>query len=196
MAGATSAVPLDIQPARAALLIVDVQERLAAAMPPEGMAALARNTAILVEAARRFGMPVVVSQQYPRGLGPTIAPVEEALATLPAASLHRFDKVEFSACAAPAFAPIGQALDRTQWVVAGMETHVCVYQTVRQLVAHGAAVHVVRDAVLSRTAENLAVGLGLIERVGAITTSTEVVVFDLLERAGTDDFKALSKLIR
>jgi nicotinamidase-related amidase len=187
---------LAVQAQRAALLIIDVQERLAAAMPPEAMAAVTRNLLILCEAARRFALPVVVSQQYPRGLGHTIAPLEEALAGLPAGTLHRFDKVEFSACAAPAAAGLWERLGRDQWIVAGMEAHVCVYQTVRQLREGGAAVHVVRDAVLSRTPENLAVGLGLAERASAIITSTEVVVFDLLQKAGGDDFKALAKLIR
>jgi nicotinamidase-related amidase len=160
------------------------------------MAALARNVATLCEAAVRFALPVVVSQQYPRGLGATIGPIEEALVALPPAQLHRFDKLDFSAAAAPEFAPIARAVGRDQWLVAGMEAHVCVYQTVRQLREGGAAVQVVTDAVLSRTEGNRRVGLGLIERTGAVPTSTEVVVFDLLQRAGTDDFKALSKLIR
>lgn len=185
-----------VQRQRAGLLVIDVQERLAAAMPADAMAQLTRNLAILCEAARRFRLPVVVSQQYPRGLGVTVAAVEEALAALPADQLHRFDKVEFSACAAPAAAGLWDRLGRDQWVVTGMEAHVCVYQTVRQLRERGAAVHVVRDAVVSRSAGNLATGLALAERTGAVVTSTEVVVFDLLERAGTDDFKALSKLIK
>jgi nicotinamidase-related amidase len=182
---------------RAALLVVDVQEKLAAVMPAEGMSALCRNLAILIEAARRFAIPVVVSQQYPRGLGATVGPVEQALAALPADQLHRFDKVEFSACAAPAFAQVEARLDRRdQWIVTGMETHICVYQTARGLRAGGASVHVVRDVVISRTPENRATGLSLIERTGALLTSTEVVIFDLLQRAGTEDFKALSRLIR
>ena len=189
--------PLALERGRAALLVIDVQERLAAAMPPDPMAALVRNTCVLIETARRFALPVVVSQQYPRGLGQTVQPVADALATLPEGTLHRFDKVEFSACAAPAFAEIAPRLTgRDQWVVTGMEAHVCVYQSVRQLRQETDAVHVVRDAVLSRTADNLAVGLGLIERTDSVVTSTEVVVFDLLGKAGDEDFKALSKLIR
>jgi nicotinamidase-related amidase len=181
---------------RAALLVVDVQEKLAAVMPRDGMAALERNLGILCEAARRFAIPVVVSEQYPRGLGRTVAPIEQALAALPPEQLHRFDKVEFSACAAPGFAPVMERLEgRDQWIVTGMECHVCVYQTARALRAGGAAVHVVSDAVVSRTPENRSTGLGLIERTGALITTTEVVVFDLLQRAGSDDFKALSRLI-
>ena len=185
---------LGIDAARAALLVVDVQERLAAAMPPEGMAALTRNLAILIEAARRFRLPVVVSQQYPRGLGATVGAVEEGLAGLPPELLHRFDKVEFSAVASGDWP--GDRLHRDQWIATGMETHVCVYQTVRQLRERGASVHVVQDAVLSRSADNLRVGLGLADRTGAVVSSTEVVVFDLLQKAGTEDFKALSRLIR
>jgi len=181
---------------RAALLVVDVQDRLAAVMAPDGMSALCRNVAILCEAARRFAIPVVVSQQYPSGLGGTVAAVEQALSTLPPEQLHRFDKIEFSVCAAPGFAPVEARLDgRDQWIVTGMETHVCVYQTARALRAGGAAVHVVRDAVISRTPQNRDTGLSLIERTGALLTSTEVVLFDLLQRAGTADFKALSRLI-
>jgi nicotinamidase-related amidase len=181
---------------RAALLVVDVQERLARVMPPEAMAALVRNVGVLIEAARRLGIPVVVSEQYPRGLGRTVAEIEQAVAALPPGQLHRFDKVEFSVCAAPAFAPVESRLDgRDHWIVTGMESHICVYQSARALRAGGAAVHVVRDAVVSRTAENRDVGLGLIERTGAFITSTETVLFDLLQRAGSDDFRALSRMI-
>jgi nicotinamidase-related amidase len=193
---ASKSADLALERHRAALLVIDVQERLAAAMPPEAMASLTRNVTILCEAARRFGLPVVVSQQYPRGLGATIAPIEEALGALPPAHLHRFDKLEFSACGAPAAAGLWDRLGRDQWITTGMEAHVCVYQTVRQLRESGKAVHVVRDAVVSRTPDNLATGLSLAERAGAVVTSTEVVVFDLLEKAGSDDFKALSKLVK
>lgn len=187
---------VSLAPARAALLVVDVQDKLAAVMPPDAMTSLVRNVGILVEAARRFAIPVVVSEQYPRGLGKTVAGIEQALAALPADQLFRFDKLEFSVCAAPGFAPVEARLDgRDQWIVTGMESHICVYQSARALRAGGAAVHVVRDAVVSRTAQNREIGLGLIERSGALVTSTETVVFDLLQRAGGDDFKALSRLI-
>ena len=190
------ATDVAIEAGRAALLVVDVQTKLAGVMPAAAMAALVRNVGILVEAARRFAIPVVVSEQYPKGLGRTMPEVEEALARLPGDLVHRFEKVEFSACAAPAFGPVEARLDgRDQWIVTGMEAHICVYQSARALRAGGAAVHVVRDAVVSRTPENLATALGLVERSGALVTSTEVVVFDLLQKAGGDDFKALSRMI-
>ena len=86
---------------RTAVLVVDIQEKLVPAMPAEVIARVTRNSTILIEAARKLGLPIVVSQQYPKGLGATIAPIEQAIAG--AAFLHRFDKLEFSAAAAPEF---------------------------------------------------------------------------------------------
>jgi nicotinamidase-related amidase len=179
---------------RAALVVIDIQDRLAPAMPEEILAQLVRNTRLLIEAASRLAMPIVVSQQYPKGLGPTIAPIEDALASAP--RLHRFDKVEFSAAAAPAFVALAPKLGCDQWILCGMETHVCVYQTARGLVARGDQVHVVADAVASRATSNWKIGLSLAAHVGAVVTSAEASVFDLLERAGTEEFKALSKAIK
>lgn len=186
---------LALDRSRAALLIIDIQERLAAAMPDEALDRAERNVAILTEAAGRLELPVVKTQQYPRGLGPTTPAVTEACAKL-GSLLHELDKVEFSACDAAAFDPVWNDLGRDQWIVTGMEAHVCVYQTARHLVGRGAAVHVPQDAVTSRHHDNWRIGLDLITRAGGIVTSTEVVVFDLLKQAGTDEFKALSRLVR
>jgi len=178
---------------RAALLVVDIQERLCPAMPPDALEHLIRNTRIAIEAARRLRIPVVVSEQYPKGLGRTVAPIAEALET---ASPRRFEKMAFSACATAEFAAIYPELGRDQWLVCGMETHVCVWQTVRDLRGRGAGVHVLADAVSSRTDGNWRVGLDLARAAGAIVSSTETAVFDLLREAGGEDFKALSKLIK
>ena len=205
---------------QAVLLVIDVQERLMVAMPEDVAARVVRNICILIEGARRMGIPIVVSQQYPKGLGPTVAPIEAALAEAGDA-VHRFDKLEFSAAAAAAFTAIRDKLrpepakradllelashalerlvhgDRHQWIVCGAEAHVCVYQTVRDLVnLPAAAVHVVADAVCSRAKHNWKIGLELARQQGAIVTSTETCVFDLLVRAGTDEFKAMSKAVR
>ena len=154
-----------------------------------------RNVTILIEAARRFDMPIVVSQQYPKGLGATAPAVETALAG--ATTVHRYDKLEFSAACTPDFAALraGPLAVRDQWIVAGMETHVCVYQSVRDLTPYG-EVHVASDAVCSRTKANWRAGLALAERLGAVVTTTEICVFDLLQRAGSPEFKALSKAIK
>jgi nicotinamidase-related amidase len=179
---------------RAALLVVDIQERLIPAMPPEVVSSMLANTAILILAARQMGLPIVVSQQYPKGLGVTVPAVEQAITG--AAFVHRFDKLDFSAAAAPPFVAIAAQLKRDQWIVCGMETHVCVYQTARDLAASGRATHVVADAVCSRKKSNWRTGLDLIGRTGGIVTSTEVTIFDLLGRAGTDEFKTMSKAIK
>ena len=179
---------------RAALLVVDIQERLAAVMPEAILAQTVRNTAVLIETARRMWLPIVVSQQYPKGLGPTVAPIEDALRDAP--TLHRFDKLEFSAAGTDVFAGLAPKLGRDQWIVTGMEAHVCVYQSARGLVDRGYQVHVVADAIASRTKANFKVGRDLIAASGAHVTSTEVVVFDLLGSAGDVEFKPLSRLIK
>lgn len=197
MAASPSVPPDDlrIDPGRAALLVIDFQERLAAAMPPAELAACQRNVLVLVELARRLRLPVVASEQYPRGLGPTVPAIAAALAQ-PGLAVERFEKLDFSCADAPPFAAIHRRLDRPQWILAGMETHVCVYQTGRGLLARGAQVHVPADAVVSRAAANVRIGLDLLARAGAVVTSTETVVFDALRCAGTDDFRALSKLVK
>lgn len=179
---------------RAALIVVDIQDRLLPAMPADALAEVMRNSAILIAAADQLGLPIVVSQQYPKGLGATARPIEDALAR--ARQVHRFDKLEFSAAAAPAFAALAPGLARDQWIVCGMESHVCVYQTARDLVVRGWDVHVCADAVCSRSPVNRELGLGLMARAGALVTATETCVFDLLGRAGSDEFRALSKVIK
>jgi len=179
---------------RAALLVIDMQERLSAAIPETVLAQMVRNTAVLIETARRMWLPIVVTQQYPKGLGPTLPAIEDALRDAP--TLKRFDKVCFSVTGSEVFGALAPKLGRDQWIVTGMEAHVCVYQTARGLVDRGYQVHVVADAMASRTKPNFEIGRNLIERAGAYVTSTEVVVFDLLGSAADVEFKALSRLIK
>ncbi len=180
-------------PAETALFVVDVQERLAAAMAAPRMEVLVRNAGVLLDAAGHLGVRVFASEQYPKGLGPTVAPVAEKLRALGVAAAA---KMTFDACSEVAIArPLAASAPRAI-VLLGMETHVCVFQTARELVRRGYEVHVPVDAVASRTEENRAAGLALCERAGAIPTTTETVVFDWLERAGTEAFKAISKLVK
>jgi nicotinamidase-related amidase len=180
---------------RAALLLVDFQERLAAVMAPGEVAACERNIVLLLELCRQLHIPVVVSEQYPRGLGPIIPGLRACLAQ-PGLIVESIEKIEFSCADSPAFREVHARLGRDQWIVAGMEAHVCVYQTARDLVALGNRVHVPGDAVISRAPANVHVGLDLCRRAGAIVTGTETVVFDALRRAGTDEFRALSRLLK
>ena len=175
---------------RALLLVVDVQEKLVRAMPPESVARVEKNAGILITAAKRLGLPVVASEQYVKGLGPTVAKLRELLPSAP------IEKVEFSCGASKPLAREILDTGRRQVIVAGMESHVCVFQTVRDLLRGGFAVFVPEDAIASRTEDNRQIGLRLCEKAGATITSTETVLFDLLGTAGTPEFKELSPLIR
>jgi nicotinamidase-related amidase len=180
---------------RIALLLVDFQQRLAAAMAPGEVAACERNIVLLVELAKQLRLPVVLSEQYPKGLGPTM-PALLACLNQPGLEVTRIEKIEFSCTDSPAFVEVYRKLRRDQWIVVGMEAHVCVYQTARGLVAMGARVHVPADAVVSRAPANVHVGLDLCRQAGAVVTGTETVVFDALRKAGTDEFRALSRLLK
>lgn len=182
-----------LRPEECAVVVVDVQERLAAAMEEDSLARLVRACTLLLEAAGRLGALALYTEQYPKGLGTTLPDVAHGLRSLRA---DRFEKTVFSAWHAEGFAAaLGRAGPRTV-IVVGMESHVCVYQSVRDLAAHGYAVHVPVDGVASRRRDHWEVGLGLCERAGAIRTTAETIVFDWLEGAGTDAFKALSQKIR
>ncbi len=180
-------------PERTCLLVVDVQERLAAAMPEAALAKVVTNTCILLEAAELLGVRVLASEQYPKGLGPTVPAIAERLAK---AHVTPVDKLTFDAASEPRLArALAEAAPRAV-VVVGMEAHVCVFQTARELVRRGYATYVVEDAVSSRTEENKKAGLRLAGRAGAVRTVTEAVVFDWLERAGSDAFKTISRLVK
>jgi nicotinamidase-related amidase len=182
-----------LSPAHTALLVVDVQEKLAAAMPTSRMDVLTRNVGILLDAAATLGVRVFATEQYPKGLGPTLAPLATKLAAM---GVPVFPKMTFDACGDPAFARALASMAPRAVVLVGMETHVCVFQTARELHRRGVTVHVASDAVASRLEESCVTGLSLCERAGAFATTTETVVFDWLERAGTDAFKMVSKSLK
>ncbi|MCC7534890.1 MAG: isochorismatase family protein [Deltaproteobacteria bacterium] len=180
---------------RAALVVVDFQEKLAKAMPAEALERATKNVLVLLEAARRMRFSVILTEQYPKGLGHTIAPIQDALAkfeTKPPV----IEKVYFDACSVPSFLRTFDSFGASQVIVVGMEAHVCVYQTVRGLGVQGLAVHVPLDAVVSRAESNVRIAAELLDKTGAIVTSTETVIFDLLGAAEGETFKALSKMIK
>jgi nicotinamidase-related amidase len=182
-----------IDPESSLLLVVDVQERLATAMPGEPLARLVANAGLLLEAARLLRVPVVASEQYPKGLGPTVTALADRLRAI---GVQPIDKLAFGAADEPRIAQAIAAHSPRTVVIVGMETHVCVFQTARELVRRGYAVQVVADAVASRREEHRVLGLSLCERAGAIAVPAETVVFDWLRVAGTDEFRALSRLLR
>ena len=166
---------------RAALVVVDVQE---AFRPYASFASVAEASSKLLRAARILGVPAIVSEQYPRGLGHT-APEVGLDGEQP------IEKTVFSAVRADGFDLAG----RSQAIVCGIEAHVCVSQTVQDLLAQGIDAHVPADAVGSRHPIDYERGLERLERAGAVVTTVEAALFELLERAGTPEFKAVQKLI-
>jgi len=171
------------------LLLVDVQEKLARAMYEKE--ALAENTVKLVKGARILGLPILWTEQNPKGLGSTLPEVRELLA-----DQEPVTKLSFSCCGEPRFMDQLQPLKRRQALIAGIESHVCVYQTVMDLVKMGYEVQVVADAVSSRTLENKALGLERCKELGASLTSTETALFELLRVAEGDQFKQMLKVVK
>jgi nicotinamidase-related amidase len=167
------------------LVVVDAQEAFRPAVLDFDR--VVHNTAVLVQGAKALGVPVVATEQYPKGLGHTVPEVAEHLN-----GVEPIEKTCFSAAAADGFDPDG----REQVLVCGIESHVCVSQTAHDLIDRGLEVHVARDAVTSRTEENREVGLRKMERAGAVITSVETALFELLGAAGSDEFKTVQRLIK
>jgi nicotinamidase-related amidase len=180
-----------LHPDQTQLLVVDYQERLFAAMPEGQRDRGAAQAAVAIQGAQLLGLPVVVTEQYPKGLGHTIAPLAALLA-----DVTPVEKLAFSCAREATSCAAIDASGRRRVLVVGMETHICVYQTVLDLVASGHAVHVLGDACLSRRKESWRSGLALCAAAGAVVTNTETALFQLLGQAGGDTFKAISKLIR
>lgn len=172
------------------LVVIDVQDKLCRAMDEKVLGHLVKNAGILMDAAAELKIPVVVTEQYVKGLGETLPELKERS---PAAAL---EKMSFSCCGDSAFVDRIKGLGRKQVIIAGMECHVCVLQTVIELLDAGFTVHLVRDAVMSRRKDNWFVGLETARDAGAVITSTEAALFQLLKVAGTEEFKKLSKLVR
>ncbi len=170
---------------RSTLLLVDLQERLYPAI--HDAAAVLEASLWLTRLAQRLGVPIICSEQYPKGLGPTM-PALRGL--LPEECL--VEKMHFSAVAEGAlFRAVGG--DRAQFVVAGTEAHVCVQQTVLDLIAAGRRVFVVADAVGSRRSADKALALERMRAHGADIVSREMVAFEWLGKAGTDVFREVSR---
>lgn len=171
------------------LVVVDMQEKLLPAM--SGGDDILRTQSVLLEAARRLDVPCLVTEQYPKGLGDTVVDLQPALAGYPV-----FEKTTFSCLGAEGFVDALAATERRQVVLVGIETHVCVLQTALELLEQGYAVHVVADAVSSRTGRNRDLGLARMAAAGVVLPCMESVVFEWLRVAGGEDFKVLSKRLR
>ena len=174
------------------LLVIDVQERL---MPVINQSDdVIRNIDRLVRGFHLLDVPTIVTEQYVKGLGPTVATVRKALDE--SGGYTPIEKMCFSANGNGEFQSEMRRLKRKQIVVSGVETHVCVYQTVTDLLAAGHEVTLIADALSSRTAENRDIAIRRMTSEGAKLSSTEMVLFELLGVSGTDEFAQILELVR
>lgn len=169
------------------LLIVDVQEKLVPAI--ENRDLMIANAVRLVRAAQALGIPVWATEQYPRGLGPTVPELAELIP-------HRPDKTVFHCCAVPEFVEQLHGRHIEHVTLAGIEAHVCVAQTALELMSLGFRVQIAADAVGSRQAFDWDIALKRLQCAGAVITTTEAVMFEWVERSDHPKFKAISELVK
>jgi nicotinamidase-related amidase len=174
---------------KAALTVIDIQERL---LPTifEGERVV-KNTVKLIKGARVLGIPVLVTEQYKKGLGATTPAIAAEIA-----GFAQLEKIAFSACGAAGFEKALKAKKVTDVILCGIEAHVCVSQTCLDLLDKGFRVFVVVDAMSSRTTENHFIAIERMRDAGAVVVSTEMVLFELLEKAGTEEFKQILALVK
>jgi nicotinamidase-related amidase len=172
-----------------ALVVIDVQGKLAQLM--YNRAELFKNLRLMVKGAQVLGIPILLTEQYPKGLGPTVPEVSQLLP-----AIRPIAKNAFSCCGDRAFMSALEPLSRRQLLLTGIETHVCVQQTALDLLDAGYEVQVIADAVSSRTAENRHIGLEKMRDAGVVITSTETALFELMKLAEGPQFKQISKLVK
>jgi nicotinamidase-related amidase len=175
----------------AVLIIIDVQEGLMKTMDQEIGRNVTRNIQTLLIIAKEMAIPILITEQYPKGLGKTIPDIKMELGSIPP-----IEKLTFSCCGVETFNEKLDRLGRRQVILSGIETHVCVLQTANDLIQKGYEVHVVADAVCSKRKLDWETGLRWMEKKGAMISTTEAIAFQLMKEAGTEEFKRLSKLFK
>ncbi len=171
------------------LIVTDIQGRLASLM--QEREALYKNIGVMIDGVKALDIPILWIEQYPRGLGPTVPEVASHLE-----GIEPFPKKTFSSLKDPVISKRFDELNRTQVVLTGIETHICIYQSAMDLLARGVETHVVEDAVSSRTAMNKRIGLDKIAQAGGHITSVETALFEMLEIAEGEAFKKIVKLVK
>lgn len=172
-----------------ALLIIDIQERILPVINNNQM--IVENTIKLIKGFKILGLPIYFTEQYPKGLGPTLKSITEELGTL-----KPFDKMSFSCSGAGDLFDEFRKKNLSQIVVCGIEAHVCVQQTVLDLIENNIQVNLCTDAISSRKENDYNTALDRMRHHGAEVTTTESVLFELLNVCGTDHFKAISKIVK
>ncbi len=175
---------------KAVLVVIDVQEKLVPAMNPDLYNQLIDHAKLLIEGFKGLGLPIIATEQYSKGLGHIVT--ELAGATEPTC----IEKMAFSCCGEENFIAALEKTGAQQVLIVGMESHVCVFQTVLDLLDRGYIVHLVSDAISSRFKSDYDNAISTAARAGAVITTTETALFQLVKVAGTDGFKIISKLVR
>ncbi|WP_432474088.1 hydrolase [Amphritea sp. HPY] len=178
-----------LNPQTTALLVIDVQGKLARSV--QSSETMIDNIRRMIQGARILGVPVVWIEQYPQGLGTTVPEIAQLLGDYSALS-----KTTFSCCGSDQVMDELQRLARNQLLVCGIETHVCVYQSVAELLQRGYQVELISDAVSSRTAHNRELAMSKMASLGATLTSTEMALFELVGDSATDCFRDILPLVR
>ena len=171
------------------LLIIDVQEKLMEVMGRKH--GIVENIIKLLHLSELFNLPLILTEQYPRWLGPTLKEIQERLPTY-----EPITKMHFNCCDVEAFNGRLEGERLQSVIVAGVESHICIFQTCVCLLQRGYAVHVPQDAVDSRTDDNWRVGLELLREAGAFITSTETIIYQIMGKAGTEEFKKMLKILK
>ncbi|GIW88556.1 MAG: hydrolase [Isosphaeraceae bacterium] len=169
------------------LLLIDIQERLLPHI--DGHAELVQNACLLLDAAQALELPVLATEQYPRGLGPTVAPIAQRVP-------HRAEKSSFSCCGVPELLEQLHGRSVRHVTLAGIEAHVCVAQTALDLLAQGFVVQVAADAVGSRHPIDWQFALRRLERAGAVVSTCEAILFEWTESSDHPAFKTISRLVK
>lgn len=180
-----------LNPEDMVLLVIDIQDRLAAAMDSAVADSVTAATSILLDLCRVYSMPVIVTEQYPRGLGPTVQPLRDRLE-----GVQVYEKLYFDAMAEDHIRAAVDATGRKTVVVAGMEAHICVLQTILSLKERGYRPVMASDAVCSRSRENWRAACTIAAQAGVLVYPVETIAFMVLGRAGTPQFKEISPLFR
>jgi len=175
---------------KAVLVVIDVQEKLVPAMNQDLYNQLIHHANLLIEGFKALDLPIIATEQYSKGLGHTVAELNGAT------DQHCIEKTTFSCCGEENFITALEKSGAKQVLIVGMESHVCVFQTVIDLLDRGYIVHLVSDAVSSRFKSDYDNAISTASRAGAVITTTETALFQLVKVAGTDGFKIISKLVR
>ncbi len=178
-----------LKAANTVLVLIDVQGKIAQVMYDKET--LFKNLQKLIRGIQVLEVPIIVTEQYPQGLGPTVPEIAQLFK-----NFKPIAKTSFSSCGDENFMKEFKALNRKQVLIAGIEMHVCVYQTALELLNAGYEVQIVADAVSSRAEENIKIALERLRDAGAALTSTEMVLFELMQKAQGPKFKEISQIVK